>query len=142
MNGSVENELSYANLFNLDFLNRQVIQQRVPLPWFYAEVEVRRSGEMAREMLFLTSYDALRTILATQNKSLTINTIFYVTPGYVNNSNEWKMESLTEILEFQENNGVITPYLKITEDKWYAGLEVGEGSTPVEARPVFTPRIR
>lgn len=44
-------------------------------------------------MLMVSSFEALKDILKVQHESFQVRSIQYVTPGFVNETGQWKMEN-------------------------------------------------
>ena len=50
-------------------------------------------------MLMVSSFETLKDILKVQHESFQVRSIQYVTPGFVNETGQWKMEPLIEASE-------------------------------------------
>lgn len=105
MRNEHESSLIISNLFNTDFLNRPFIRQTVMIPWFYLEAHVGHGKERAGEMFMVSSFDALKDILEMQAETFKIHSIQYVTPGFLNETGQWRMEPLLEASEAINQNG-------------------------------------
>lgn len=71
------------------------IQRRLHTPWFHVTYEFTYSeGAEYRRIVFITEVNHLLEI---KNWVVRIISIDLVSPGYLNNSDHWKMEPLKEI---------------------------------------------
>lgn len=104
-----------SGLFYTDFLSRPFIQQTVMIPWFYLEAHIRDDKEFVCEMLMVSSFDSLKDIFEMQSESFRIHSIQYVTPGYMNETGQWKMEQILEVSEAFNQNGERVTLFRVPE---------------------------
>jgi hypothetical protein len=74
-------------------------------------------------MLMVSSFEALKDILKVQHESFQVRSIQYVTPGFVNETGQWKMEPLIEASEAINQQGERVPLFKVS-DRTYSHLGV------------------
>lgn len=72
------------------------VKKRLFLYWFHVVCEVRYdNGERMSQMLFIDQIDHLLELQ--HNPDVTIQAVDLVSPAYMNGSNRWMMEPLSEI---------------------------------------------
>jgi hypothetical protein len=118
-----DGSMNISSLFNADFLERPFMRQTVMIPWFYLEAHVRYGKEFVGEMFMVPSFDALKDMLKVPHESFRVRSIQYVTPGYVNETGQWKMEPLLEASEATNPQGERIPLFKVP-DRTYSHLGV------------------
>lgn len=116
-------EVMISRLFCNDFLSRPFVKQTVMIPWFYLEAHTRDDQEFVREMLMVSSLDALKDIIELQNESFHIQSIQYVTPGYMNGTDQWKMEQVLEASEARNQSGELITLFQVPE-RTYSQMEI------------------
>jgi hypothetical protein len=116
-------DVMISGLFCNDFLSRPFVKQTVMIPWFYLEAHIRDDQEFVREMLMVSSLDALKDIIELQNESFLIHSIQYVTPGYMNGTDQWKMEQILEASEAHNQSGELVTLFQVPE-RTYSQMEV------------------
>lgn len=123
MNKDHEASMILSGLFNTDFLARPFVRQAVRCPWFYLEAQIREGKEFVGEMFMVSSFESLRYILELRHESFRVQSIQYVTPGFVNETGDWKMEPLLEASEAINQNGERVSLFKVS-DRIYSDLGV------------------
>ncbi|WP_016774202.1 hypothetical protein [Pseudomonas sp. R62] len=113
MNQEHGRSMIFSSLFNDDFLTRPFVRQTVMCPWFYLQAEVREGKEFVCEMLMVSSFDSLKDILEQQHDSFRVRSIQYVTPGFFNETGQWRMEPLLEASEAIGQSGEKIPILRV-----------------------------
>ncbi len=116
-------DVMIARRFCNDFLSRPFVHQTVMIPWFYLEAHIRDDQEFVREMLMVSSLDALKDVIGMQNESFFIYSIQYVTPGYMNGTGQWKMEQILEASEAHNQSGEHITIFQVSE-RTYSQMEV------------------
>lgn len=77
-------------------------------PWFYVEYMVSESGISASSMLLLSTVDQL--VNFSKRPDLQLTQVHLISPGYLNNTGSWQMNSLKEIIRAtQIVNGIEVP---------------------------------
>lgn len=88
-------------------------------PWFNVNLVIRANGNQSLECLMAPSVTELRKVLSNQNGSLQIQSIDYVTPGKMNESGKWQMETLIEVSELMDPSGMVTLRCRVEGDRIY-----------------------
>lgn len=114
-----------TGLFNTDFLAQPFVRQAVTCPWFYLEAQIREGKNFVAEMLMISSFESLKSILSLRHESFQVQSIKFVTPGFVNKTGDWKMEPLLEAIEATDPNGELISLFRVS-GQTYSNL----GNTP------------
>lgn len=141
MNKGHEGSMIISSLFNTDFLGRPFIRQTVRCPWFYLEAEILHGKEFVGEMFMVSSFDALKDILELQHESFRVHSIQYVTPGFVNETGQWKMEPLLEASEAINQHGERVPLFRVA-DRTYSQLGVNTEVNLQNVKVLFPAKTR
>lgn len=141
MNTDHEGAMIVSSLFNSDFLGRPFIRQTVMIPWFYLEAQILEGNEFVGEMFMVPSFDSLKDILELQHESFQVQSIQYVTPGFVNETDRWKMEPLLEASEAINKDGELVPLFKVA-DRTYSHLGVNTEVGLQNIKVLFTAKPR
>ena len=97
----VESELELPQLIGRDDIQMwPVVYQRGAPHWFYVECRSRAEETSAPRMFSLQGVDNFISLLS--NEFCTVGRVYLVTPKHINQSEDWKMESLAEILAGEE----------------------------------------
>lgn len=104
-----------------DFMSGGVVRHATSFPWY--NVTVRIEGNEAN-CFMVPSLSHLKKILAQQSDHLTVEAIEYVTPGYMNGSDHWKMEPLIEVTELFNSYGWSIPRCRVLNDRVYRGISI------------------
>lgn len=91
-------------------------------PWFNVNLVIKIKGTQSFECLMAPSVLELRKILSKQSGSLQIQSIDYVTPGKMNESGKWQMETLIEVSELMDPAGVVTVRCRVEGNRIYRDL--------------------
>lgn len=126
MESLFEASQTYSSLFQVDFINRPFVQQSVPAPWFYVTVSTISIRDPQIIMYMMPNFDVLEDILRNQGETYTVRTIQYVTPGFMNETGEWKMEPLLEVCEVELKNCGNARIFTVEGGRVYLGLGIFE----------------
>jgi hypothetical protein len=137
MNQEHGQSMIFSGLFNNDFLARPFVRQTVMCPWFYLQAEVREGKEFVGEMLMVSSFDSLKDILEQQHDSFRVQSIQYVTPGFVNKTGQWCMETVLEASEAIDEGGQRIPILTVA-GRSYSQLEISTEIDLTNVKVLFT----
>jgi hypothetical protein len=137
MNQERRRAMIFSSLFNDDFLARRFVRQTVMCPWFYLQAEVREGKEFSSEMLMVSSFDSLKDILEQQHDSFRVRSIQYVTPGFVNKTGQWLMESLLEASEATGQSGEKIPILTVA-GRTYSQMDISTQIDFSSVKVLFT----
>lgn len=91
-------------------------------PWFNVNLVIKAKGIQTYECLMAPSVLELRGILSKQSGSLQIQSIDYVTPGKMNESGKWQMETLIEVSELMDPSGMVTVRCRVEGNRIYRDL--------------------
>ncbi|WP_064119077.1 hypothetical protein [Pseudomonas fluorescens] len=114
-----------TGLFDTDFLAQPFIRQAMACPWFYLEAQIREGKNFVGEMLMISSFESLKSILSLRHESFRVQSIKFVTPSFVNQTGDWKMEPLLEAIEATDQNGELISLFRVS-GQTYSNL----GDTP------------
>lgn len=114
-----------TGLFKTDFLAQPFVRHAVACPWFYLEAQIREGKNFEAEMLMISSFESLKSILSLRHESFQVQSIKFVTPGFVNETGDWKMEPLLEAIEATDPNGELISLFRVS-GQTYSNL----GNTP------------
>ncbi len=137
MKGLFESRQIAPSLFQSDFMDRPFVQQSVPAPWFYISVSVLNVRDSTAVMYMLPSFDALEDVLKYQGKNYVVESIQYVTPAFMNESGEWKMENLLEISEVVDGYGAHAKAFNVDGGRTYLGFDLVDGASFKPLRIIF-----
>lgn len=70
----------------------------VSTPWFFATYEDEIEGTILRFDVMLSNYQQVADLLRQQNKTLRVTDLLIATPGFVNNSENWRLDPLKEVM--------------------------------------------
>ncbi|ABE50820.1 hypothetical protein Mfla_2555 [Methylobacillus flagellatus KT] len=75
----------------------EVCSNSIYAPWFYVEYEIDYGDWKPKSILLLNTLDHLDEI--SSRSDIKITQAHVVTPVYLNNSNDWKMDRLSQVLK-------------------------------------------
>lgn len=76
-----------------------VVEQSLHSPWFYVSVLEGHPGHTLCTMLMVQEVPVLESLLALQSETMKIENVQLVTPSYLNNTDSWRMEGLSELVQ-------------------------------------------
>lgn len=107
-----------------DFFCEGLVRNAELLPWYHVNVQVLQSETTDHQVLMIPTLDALKEVLKQEGASFTIESIDYVTPGYMNESGQWMMERMLEITELFNAGGWSIPRCKMKDGRIYRALSL------------------
>ncbi|EPJ2807299.1 hypothetical protein ACTHGN_000286 [Pseudomonas putida] len=82
-------------LLELDF-----VSQRFHAEWFYITQHIRTDdGELSSRMLLIDDISEFKALLSARTKAAWVKDIYLVTPGTINKTGTWAIDSLLEVKE-------------------------------------------
>jgi hypothetical protein len=117
-----------------DFLSGGAILHGESFPWFNVSIRI---GEKPANSLMVPSLDNLKKILAQRGPRLSIESIDYVTPGFMNGSGHWKMEPLLEVTELFNSFGWSIARCRVTNNRVYRGIRLEQMDEWTMEQPVY-----
>lgn len=73
------------------------VEQVLHVPWFYVTVARRQDDVTVRDMLMVADVSTLESYLVGESPDKAVETIYLVSPAYMNGTDLWLMEPLQEI---------------------------------------------
>lgn len=117
-----------------DFMTPSIIWHSANFPWF--NVTIRMQND-ASNSLMVPSLAQLKQVLAQQGDDLKVESIEYVTPGFMNGSGHWKMEPLIEVTELFNCFGWSIPRCRVHEGRVYRGVTLEPTDEWTLEKPVY-----
>ncbi|TFB37868.1 hypothetical protein [Pseudomonas sp. F01002] len=74
------------------------VEHEVHWPWYYLKVVQDFGDEEMRTMLMVSTASDLADIVSARTDSVWLEEAYIVTPGSINESGSWKLESLLEVV--------------------------------------------
>lgn len=82
-----------------------MVELEVSWPWFYLQLVEDKGDSLFRTMLMVPSLSYLELVVGAQSEQAWIEQAQLVSPGSVNDSDRWKMETLIEAASIRDTNG-------------------------------------
>jgi hypothetical protein len=106
-----------------DFMTDGVVWHSANFPWF--NVSIRTEGDVINSLM-VPSLGHLKKILALRVGNLHVDSIEYVTPGFMNGSGQWRMETLIEVTELFNSFGWSITRCRVADNRVYRGIRLEE----------------
>ena len=110
-----------------DFLKEGLVWHPSLFPWFWVNVKVSdqdRKGRLDDQVLMISTLEGLKEVLGQGSELFTVESIDYVTPGFMNETGRWQIESLVEITELSNDGGWGIPRCKVNDKRVYRELSL------------------
>lgn len=91
------------------------IEQDMACPWFYLQIVEEDDKEAFRSMLMVPTPALLEQIVAAVNDHAWLEQAQLVTPGHINKTGRWLMESLLEVAAIRNEQGQELGYEYLVE---------------------------
>ncbi|WP_193452584.1 hypothetical protein [Pseudomonas nitroreducens] len=104
-------EISSDELYGGDAQLWSVVEQSLHGPWFYVSVLEGHPGQTLCTMLMVQEVPVLEALLAQQSETMKIENVQLVTPSYLNNTNSWRMEVLSELVQLRSADSLCYQFL-------------------------------
>jgi hypothetical protein len=116
----------------------KIVWHLARFPWFNVTVRIGGKKDATQEVFMIPTLIQLKKILTQESDLFRIESIEYVTPGYMNGSGHWKMERLLKISELFNAFGWSIPRCEVKGHRVYRGLSLEiTDEWPIE-RPVYS----
>lgn len=114
-------------------------QISIHAPWFYVEYEIDYGDWKPKSILLLNTLDQLEEL--SSRPDIKITQAHVVTPGYVNNSNDWHMDRLRQVLratrKIKGNEMAVTIYV-LSDGRKFSDSPINEKSKLTNQEIIFT----
>jgi len=70
----------------------------VNAPWYFATYDEEIDGVTLQSNVMLSTYQQVAELLSQQSNSFRVTDLLLATPRFINNSDSWKLEALSEIM--------------------------------------------
>ncbi|MFM9913095.1 MAG: hypothetical protein ACKVN9_06155 [Methylophilaceae bacterium] len=118
----------------------QYVQLHIHIPWLYVEYAVSYEDGKFKSILFLTDNDQLQSLV--DRSDVEITQAHVVTPGYVNQTNVWKMDQLKKVMTANIKCGgelePVTIYELLDGQKIIYGSNGVTDEKPINIKTVFS----
>ncbi|PJI47474.1 MAG: hypothetical protein CTR55_19220 [Pseudomonas sp.] len=94
-------EIPLDELYGGDARLWSIVEHSLHSPWFYVSVLEGHPGQTLCTMLIVQEVPVLEALLALQSETMKIESVQLVTPSYLNNTDSWRMEGLSELVLLQ-----------------------------------------
>lgn len=94
------------------------------IPWFNVNLEVWRGEAIAYEVLMVPTVPELKTLMGMQSHFIRVASIEYVTPGIMNETGRWQMETVIELTELVDDSGSSIQKCKVEGKRTYRGFSL------------------
>lgn len=103
-------EIPSDELYGGDAQLWSVVEQSLHGPWFYVSVLEGHPGQRLCTMLLVQEVP-VEALLAQQSETTKIENVQLVTPSYLNNTNSWRMEVLSELVKLRSADSLCYQFL-------------------------------
>jgi hypothetical protein len=121
-----------------DFMCDGIVWHPIDFPWFNVTLCVGEEHRSSSEVFMISSLDQLKKVLEQQTDSFKVQSIDYVTPGFMNGSGQWRMERLLEISELFNPYGWSIPRCRVDGDRVYKGVRLEPSDEWTIERSVYS----
>jgi hypothetical protein len=83
-----------------------------------------RKRRLDDQVLMISTLEGLKDVLGQESEHFTVESIDYVTPGFMNETGRWQIESLVEITELSNDGGWGIPRCKVNDKRVYRELSL------------------
>ncbi|WP_306283494.1 MULTISPECIES: hypothetical protein [unclassified Pseudomonas] len=94
--------------------------------WYHVTVQAKHQGRITEAALMVDSEPRLQQMLIAQDAETFITDVQVVTPGYMNGTEGWRMETLTKVTLGEDDNECFVCLLEVeTGSKYHSSHQAG-----------------
>lgn len=130
-------ELELPNLFSGEYQVWHFVELGLHRPWFYAGTREGKGDDVLVTMKMIPNIEVLECLL-NEHADVEIESLQVVSPGYINGSSGWMMESLLELSLLADESGRASGYrCRVGSNKSYDVLDLRSDATPFKVKRVL-----